>query len=122
MCSPRSSKATTPAALRANDPPLDAGGLPTYFLPDAAQVRNPRHVRALVAGCASWGVHLSPGCPVVELERTRGPIARGRSFLLAQQQPGGGWPETTRPPGAQSYAQHISTSAWATLALILTRE
>ncbi len=55
-------------------------------------------------------------------ERTRGPIARGRSFLLAQQQPGGGWPETTRPPGAQSYAQHISTSAWATLALILTRE
>jgi len=53
-------------------------------------------------------------------KRTRGAIARGRSFLLARQQPEGGWPETTRPPGAQSYAQHISTSAWATLALILT--
>ena len=56
-----------------------------------------------------------------EPERTGGPIARGRAFLIRRQQPGGGWPETTRPPGAQSYAQHISTSGWATLALILTR-
>lgn len=47
-------------------------------------------------------------------------IARGRAFLIARQRPDGGWPETTRPPGAQSYAQHISTSAWATLALVLT--
>jgi hypothetical protein len=47
-------------------------------------------------------------------------IARGRAFLIASQQPDGGWPETTRPPGGQSYAQHISTSAWATLALVLT--
>lgn len=47
-------------------------------------------------------------------------IARGRAFLIASQQPDGGWPETTRPPGGQSYAQHISTSAWATLALLLT--
>jgi len=47
-------------------------------------------------------------------------IARGRTFLIERQQVSGGWPPTTRPPGAQSYAQHISTSAWATLALILT--
>jgi len=53
--------------------------------------------------------------------QARGAMARGRAFLVARQQPGGGWPETTRPPGAQSYAQHISTSGWATLALILTR-
>jgi squalene cyclase len=44
--------------------------------------------------------------------------ARGVEFLIARQRPDGGWPETTRPPGAQSYAQHISTSAWATLALL----
>jgi hypothetical protein len=47
-------------------------------------------------------------------------IARAREFLLRSQQPSGGWPETTRPSGAQSYAQHISTTAWATLALLAT--
>jgi hypothetical protein len=47
-------------------------------------------------------------------------IERGRAFLIRRQQPSGGWPETTRPPGAQSYAQHISTSGWAALALFTT--
>lgn len=47
-------------------------------------------------------------------------IEHGRAYLITLQQPSGGWQETTRPPGAQSYAQHISTSAWATLALLLT--
>lgn len=47
-------------------------------------------------------------------------IRRGRNFLTETQLPAGGWPETTRPPGSQSYAQHISTSAWATLALLET--
>jgi squalene cyclase len=55
-----------------------------------------------------------------EPDRTGKAIARGRDFLIARQQPYGGWQETTRPPGSQSYAQHISTTAWATLALILT--
>lgn len=41
-----------------------------------------------------------------------------RQWLIRQQQPEGGWQETTRPPGAQSYAQHISTTAWALLALL----
>ena len=49
-------------------------------------------------------------------------IARGRAFLLARQEPGGGWPETTRPSGSESYAQHISTTGWATLALLAVRE
>ena len=48
------------------------------------------------------------------------PMERGRAYLVTMQQPEGGWPETTRPPGAQSYAEHISTSGWATLALLLT--
>ncbi|MGH9631483.1 MAG: hypothetical protein ACRD7E_24525 [Bryobacteraceae bacterium] len=55
-----------------------------------------------------------------EPDRTRDAIARGRAFLMAAQEPSGGWPETTRPPGAQSYAQHISTSGWAALALVAT--
>jgi hypothetical protein len=44
----------------------------------------------------------------------------GRSFLISAQSPDGGWPATTRPAGASSYAQRISTSGWATLALLAT--
>jgi hypothetical protein len=85
-------------------------------------------------GDGGWGPHpLAPPEPfdtavvllalhaLNEPRVTRAPISRGRAFLLARQQPAGGWPETTRPPGSQSYAQHISTSGWATLALILTQ-
>ena len=49
-------------------------------------------------------------------------IRRGRSFLVAEQLDSGGWTETTRPTGNQSYAQHLSTTAWATLALLATAE
>jgi hypothetical protein len=51
---------------------------------------------------------------------TAGLVKRGREYLIAAQQAAGGWPETTRPAGAQSYAQHISTTAWATIALLVT--
>lgn len=47
-------------------------------------------------------------------------VAAGRSFLVRSQLESGGWRETTRPPGGESYAQHISTTAWATLALLAT--
>jgi hypothetical protein len=47
-------------------------------------------------------------------------ISRGRAWLLQVQLPSGAWTETTRPAGAQSYAQHISTAGWATLALLAT--
>ncbi len=47
---------------------------------------------------------------------------RGRRYLIAQQLDPGGWPETTRPSGGDSYAQHISTTAWATMALIATKQ
>jgi hypothetical protein len=45
---------------------------------------------------------------------------RGRRYLADSQQVDGSWPETTRPPGGESYAQRISTTAWATLALLAT--
>jgi hypothetical protein len=48
-------------------------------------------------------------------------IQRGREFLRATQLPDGSWPATTRPSGGQSYAQQMSTTAWATLALLATR-
>jgi hypothetical protein len=51
----------------------------------------------------------------------RAMITRGRSFVAKSQEPDGGWPPTTRPPGGESYAQRLSTTGWATLALITTR-
>jgi len=48
------------------------------------------------------------------------PVKRGREHLIREQLEAGGWRETTRPPGYQSYAQHVSTTAWATLALLET--
>jgi hypothetical protein len=44
-------------------------------------------------------------------------VERGRMYLLKQQLEDGSWPETTRPARQESYAQRISTTAWATLAL-----
>jgi hypothetical protein len=48
-------------------------------------------------------------------------ITRGRAYLRAQQLADGSWPETTRPTGQESYAQRISTTGWALLALLETR-
>ena len=48
-------------------------------------------------------------------------IARGRKFLISEQLDDGSWTETTRPPGNVSYAERISTTGWATMALLATR-
>jgi hypothetical protein len=48
-------------------------------------------------------------------------LLAGRKYLLAEQLDDGSWIETTRPSGARSYAQRLSTSGWATLALLATR-
>ncbi len=55
-------------------------------------------------------------------DSVRAMIQRGRAYLAATQEPDGSWPETTRPAGAESYAQRISTSGWATLALLATAD
>ena len=51
-------------------------------------------------------------------EELRDAITRGRDYLVSQQRPDGSWPETTRPAGQESYAQRISTTGWALLALL----
>ncbi len=48
-------------------------------------------------------------------------IPKGRLFLAKQQNEDGSWPATTRPPGGTSYAQRISTTGWAALALLETK-
>ncbi len=43
---------------------------------------------------------------------------RGRAYLLSAQLDDGSFPETTRPSGGDSYAQRVSTTGWALLALL----
>jgi hypothetical protein len=46
-------------------------------------------------------------------------IVKGRAFLVSVQAEDGGWPATLQ--GGGTYARHISTSAWATQALLATK-
>lgn len=55
-----------------------------------------------------------------DIDRTTA-VRRGRQYLLDGQLDDGSWTETTRPPGGESYAQRISTTAWALLALFASR-
>ena len=118
---------TTDAWLKARRPagPLDAGAL---------LLLGPREdcLEILRKGQSSdggWGPTVTSPPEVFDtaialrgLANTneREMIRRGREFLLRTQYADGSWPETTRPSGAESYAQRISTSAWATLALLAT--
>jgi glycine oxidase len=57
------------AALRRLEPNVSATSGAVYHLPELAQLRNPRHLKALLAACQSLGVRLRPGCPVQGFER-----------------------------------------------------
>jgi squalene cyclase len=48
-------------------------------------------------------------------------IVRGRAFLASAQFEDGGWPAERQSAAGGTYARHISTSAWATMALISTK-
>jgi hypothetical protein len=58
--------------------------------------------------------------PVFAGDALRTAIARGRRYLLDAQFDDGSWIETTRPAHQESYAQRISTTAWAAIALMQT--
>lgn len=51
-------------------------------------------------------------------EELKEAIAKGKAYLVKQQREDGSWPETTRPADQESYAQRISTTGWAMLALL----
>lgn len=86
------------AAVRRVEPALATGVNAGYFLPDMAQVRNPRHLKAMIAACASLGVILRPHCRVEKLisrngklhgvATSHGELSAGQ-FLLAA----GAWTE-----------------------------
>jgi glycine oxidase len=86
-------------ALARLEPAVVPGLGSVYHLPDMAQLRNPWHVKALLAACSSLGVRLRNGCPVhgfeAHGERIRalrtglGQLEAGR-FLLAT----GAWTDT----------------------------
>jgi outer membrane protein assembly factor BamB len=59
--------------------------------------------------------------PVYSRQDLTQAIAHGRDYLTRSQSSDGSWPETTRPTGQESYAQRISTTGWALLALLDSR-
>jgi hypothetical protein len=60
--------------------------------------------------------------PILGASELADAIGRGRRYLIGRQVADGSWPETTRPAGQESYAQRISTTGWAALALLASRD
>lgn len=58
-------------ALAACEPSLSAHITAAYRWPQMGQVRNPRHIKALIAGCAGRGVQFLCGNPVYGFQRLR---------------------------------------------------
>ena len=82
--------------LRVRCPALHPNITSGYVLPELGQVRNPRHLKALIAACASRGVDLRAGNPVVAFDRagdriiatrTTGDEHHAAEFVVA----GGAW-------------------------------
>jgi glycine oxidase len=88
----------------------DVPGEP-YLLPGCAQVRNPWHLRALIAACEQVGVRLRPRTPVEGWVRVRdrvdavkldaGVVSAGRFVLAA-----GAWSEGLLEPLGRSPGVH----------------
>jgi glycine oxidase len=66
-------------ALHRLEPMLAPNLRHACFLPEMAQLRNPRHIKALLAGCASLGARLQSGCPIHGFERQGSRIKSLRS-------------------------------------------
>lgn len=78
------------------EPNLSLSLGPAYYLPATAQVRNPRHLKALAAASESLGLRFRIGCPVHGLEQNRGVVTALRTAV-----------------GRLSAAQYVlATGAW----------
>lgn len=67
------------AELRQLEPAIDrAAGRGLYF-PGTCQVRNPRHLRALLVACGQRGVDVRGDTPVVAVERSAGQVSAVRT-------------------------------------------
>src|SRR5262245_50170361 len=55
--------------LKSVEPAVEAGEQSAYLLPATGQVRNPRHLKALLGWCGLKGVALHRGCPVLGFQR-----------------------------------------------------
>lgn len=57
-------------ALGELEPALQPGGSVSaaYLVPDECQIRSPRHLKALVIGCVSRGVEITPGAAAEDFE------------------------------------------------------
>ena len=99
---------------------------------DGDHIRNlHKHLRDTQTDAGGWGPYkhspaevFDTAVAVIALSRIGGtPETRsGRAYLISQQNEDGSWPPTTRPSGGESYAQQISTTAWATMALIASAD
>jgi glycine oxidase len=63
-----------PVDLRRVEPALGPDVTAAYFIPDRAQIRNPRHLRALIEACRDRGVMLRPGVAVLGFETVGGRV------------------------------------------------
>ncbi|HVS38931.1 MAG TPA: glycine oxidase ThiO [Gemmataceae bacterium] len=85
-------------ALRAVEPLLSPALPRAWFLPGMAQVRNPRHLKALIAACEAEGVRLHPrraasgfvrsGRRIDAVQTEQGPLSAGQFVAAA-----GAWTE-----------------------------
>jgi glycine oxidase len=67
-------------ALHRLEPAVAPAWTEAIYIPDMAQVRNPWHLKALLAACESVGVRLTPGCPVHGFERRQDRITAARTL------------------------------------------
>ncbi len=61
------------------EPELSPRVVAAYRLPEMGQVRNPRHLKALIAACAAAGVLLKPGTPAIGLNRSAEKVSERRT-------------------------------------------